>query len=97
MPCYHLSSFPQFNRSLRLYARKQGYSLNQRGLYKNVVRDPKTNFKTAQGLLQADFDAGSTDMHRLAPLTGVLIASRTEQEIFDILGIRWREPRLRRP
>lgn len=28
----------QFNRSLRLYARKLGYSLNQRGLYRNVVR-----------------------------------------------------------
>lgn len=30
--------FSQFNRSLRLYARKLGYSLNQRGLYRNVVR-----------------------------------------------------------
>ncbi len=29
----------QFNRSLRLKARKMGYSLNQRGLYANVIRD----------------------------------------------------------
>lgn len=32
------NQFSQFNRSLRLYARKLGYSLNQRGLYHNVVR-----------------------------------------------------------
>ncbi|KAI0743040.1 hypothetical protein C8Q80DRAFT_1221327 [Daedaleopsis nitida] len=30
-----------FNRSLRLKANKMGYSLNQRGLYTNVIRDPK--------------------------------------------------------
>ncbi|KAI0686927.1 Nucleotidyltransferase, partial [Cytidiella melzeri] len=29
-----------FNRSMRLKANKMGYSLNQRGLYKDVIRDP---------------------------------------------------------
>ncbi|KAJ3739833.1 Nucleotidyltransferase [Lentinula detonsa] len=30
-----------FNRSMRLLANKMGYSLNQRGLYAGVVRDPR--------------------------------------------------------
>ncbi|KAH7099804.1 Nucleotidyltransferase, partial [Auriculariales sp. MPI-PUGE-AT-0066] len=29
-----------FNRSMRLKANRMGYSLNQRGLYRNVIRDP---------------------------------------------------------
>lgn len=37
-----------FNRSLRLYARKKGFSLNQRGLYKEVIRDKQGN-KTTEG------------------------------------------------
>ncbi|KAL7424399.1 hypothetical protein Q5752_000081 [Cryptotrichosporon argae] len=64
-----------FNRSLRLYARKRGYTLNQRGLYGAVHRDAKGNKLTE----------------------GTLVASRTEQEIFDVLGIRWRAPEHRRP
>ncbi|KDN44631.1 hypothetical protein RSAG8_05396, partial [Rhizoctonia solani AG-8 WAC10335] len=55
-----------FNRSMRLLARKNGMSLNQRGLFQGVIRDPKTQRKTNNG---------------------VLIASRTEQEIFDRLGV----------
>ena len=31
----------QFNRAMRFKANKMGYSLNQRGLYSGVVRDPK--------------------------------------------------------
>jgi DNA polymerase lambda len=38
----------QFNRSLRLYARKMGYSLNQRGLYKGVIRG-KDGLKVTEG------------------------------------------------
>ncbi|GHJ86075.1 hypothetical protein NliqN6_2477 [Naganishia liquefaciens] len=64
-----------FNRSLRLFARRNGYSLNQRGLYKGTVRDEKGK-KTTEG---------------------VLVASRTEQEIFDTLNVRYRPPHLRRP
>jgi hypothetical protein len=30
----------QFNRSMRLKARKLGFSLNQRGLWEGVIRDP---------------------------------------------------------
>lgn len=35
----------QFNRSMRLKANKMGYSLNQRGLYKDVIRDPSDRRK----------------------------------------------------
>ncbi|KAI0799730.1 Nucleotidyltransferase [Irpex lacteus] len=34
-----------FNRSMRLKANKMGYSLNQRGLYKDVIRDPSNRMK----------------------------------------------------
>ncbi|KAH7333669.1 Nucleotidyltransferase [Rhizoctonia solani] len=60
-----------FNRSMRLLARKNAMSLNQRGLFQGVIRDPKTQRKTNNG---------------------VLIASRTEREIFDQLRVPWREP-----
>nr|KIR88216.1 DNA polymerase lambda subunit [Cryptococcus tetragattii IND107] len=64
-----------FNRSLRLYARKLGYNLNQRGLYRNVVR--------------------ARDGTKV--LEGDRVASRTEEEIFHELGLRWRHPHQRRP
>ncbi|OXH27539.1 DNA polymerase lambda subunit [Cryptococcus neoformans] len=64
-----------FNRSLRLYARKLGYNLNQRGLYRNVVR--------------------AIDGTKV--LEGDRVASRTEEEIFQELGLRWRHPHHRRP
>jgi len=61
-----------FNRAMRFKANKMGYSLNQRGLYSGVVRDPKDR--------------------RVKTNTGSLIASETEKEIFDILGVPWQEP-----
>lgn len=60
---------------MRLYARKNGYSLNQRGLYRNVIRNRQSEKVTE----------------------GEIVASRTEEEIFDVLKIRWRPPHLRRP
>ncbi|EPT00045.1 hypothetical protein FOMPIDRAFT_58109 [Fomitopsis schrenkii] len=61
-----------FNRSLRLKANKMGYSLNQRGLYKGVIRNP------------------SNRMEKLDD--GILVASETEAEILQILGVPWQEP-----
>ncbi|GBE86849.1 hypothetical protein SCP_1000910 [Sparassis crispa] len=61
-----------FNRSMRLKANKMGYSLNQKGLFAGVVRNPRDRRqKTNQGNI---------------------IASETEREIFDILGVPWQEP-----
>ncbi|EIW71916.1 hypothetical protein TREMEDRAFT_26921 [Tremella mesenterica DSM 1558] len=65
-----------FNRSLRLYARKKGFSLNQRGLYTGVMRGPDGN-KITEG--------------------EEIVVSKTEEDIFKILGIRWRHPHQRRP
>ncbi|KAI9330097.1 hypothetical protein BDR26DRAFT_871829 [Obelidium mucronatum] len=59
----YFSSNQEFNRCIRLLARKKGYSLNQHGLYKKEANGVKT-----------------------------LVASRTEQEIFSILGVPWKPP-----
>lgn len=82
----------KFNRSMRLLARHLGYSLNQRGLYTGVVRDPKNQQKITEGLC-AIFRCvfGSASSHA-RPFSGTLIASRTEREIFDILKVPWQEP-----
>ncbi|KAG8674676.1 hypothetical protein FPOAC2_00709 [Fusarium poae] len=62
-----------FNRSMRLLASKKGMRLNQRGLYKDVMRGPQ----------------------RVKITDGELIEGRDEQRIFDILGVKWREPQER--
>ncbi|KAI0726960.1 hypothetical protein C8Q72DRAFT_925894 [Fomitopsis betulina] len=61
-----------FNRSLRLKANKMGYSLNQKGLFRGVIRNP------------------SNRMEKLD--NGVIVASETEAEILQILGVPWQEP-----
>ncbi|KAJ3501191.1 hypothetical protein NLJ89_g9450 [Agrocybe chaxingu] len=61
-----------FNRAMRYKANVLGYSLNQKGLFGNVVRDPRDRRVKLNG--------------------GVLIASETEEEIFQILGVPWQEP-----
>ncbi|EFY90965.1 hypothetical protein J3458_003192 [Metarhizium acridum] len=59
-----------FNRSMRLLASKKGMRLNQRGLYKDVIRGPG----------------------RVRVTEGELVEGRDERKIFDILGVKWREP-----
>lgn len=46
----YFSSGSHFNRSLRLKARRHGYRLNQRGLYKDVARD-RQGLKLTEGTL----------------------------------------------
>lgn len=59
-----------FNRSIRLLASKKGMRLNQRGLYKDVMRGAnRTNIAV-----------------------GELVEGRDEKKIFEILGVKWREP-----
>ncbi|KAJ7224647.1 DNA polymerase lambda [Mycena pura] len=61
-----------FNRAMRLKANHLGYSLNQKGLFAGVVRDPR---------------------NRTIKLnTGNLVASETEEEIFRMLDVPFREP-----
>ena len=59
-----------FNRSMRLLASKKGMRLNQRGLYKEVMR--------GQG--------------RVKVTEGELVEGRDERRIFEVLGVKWREP-----
>lgn len=59
-----------FNRSMRLLASKKGMRLNQRGLYKDVLRGSGRERVTA----------------------GELLEGRDERRIFEILGVKWREP-----
>ncbi|KAI5466338.1 hypothetical protein BGZ63DRAFT_375979 [Mariannaea sp. PMI_226] len=59
-----------FNRSMRLLASKKGMRLNQRGLYKDVMRGPQ----------------------RIKVTEGELVESRNEKRIFEVLGVKWREP-----
>ncbi|KAK0657382.1 hypothetical protein B0T16DRAFT_401599 [Cercophora newfieldiana] len=59
-----------FNRSLRLLASKKRMRLNQRGLYKEVMRG-KGRAKVTEG---------------------ELVEGRDERRIFEILGVKWREP-----
>ncbi|KAF9870031.1 DNA polymerase [Colletotrichum karsti] len=59
-----------FNRSIRLLASKKGMRLNQRGLYKDVMRGPG----------------------RVKLTEGELVEGRDERKIFEILGVKWREP-----
>ncbi|KAF6843642.1 DNA polymerase [Colletotrichum musicola] len=59
-----------FNRSIRLLASKKGMRLNQRGLYKDVMRGPG----------------------RVRLSEGELVEGHDERKIFEILGVKWREP-----
>lgn len=59
-----------FNRSMRLLASKKGMRLNQRGLYRDVLRGP----------------------NRAKITEGELVERRDERRIFEILGVKWREP-----
>ncbi|KNZ71918.1 DNA polymerase lambda [Termitomyces sp. J132] len=65
-----------FNRAMRMKANVLGYSLNQRGLFGGVVRDPRNR---------------RVKLNKGIP-TGTLIASETEEEIFQILNVPWQEP-----
>lgn len=60
-----------FNRSIRLLASRKGMRLNQRGLYKDVLRGPYERQKLT---------------------AGELIEGKDEKRIFEILGVKWREP-----
>ncbi|KAK4157796.1 hypothetical protein C8A00DRAFT_11318 [Chaetomidium leptoderma] len=59
-----------FNRSMRLLASRKGMRLNQRGLYKEVMRG-KNWVKVTEG---------------------ELLEGRDEKRIFELLGVKWREP-----
>ncbi|KAF2761737.1 hypothetical protein EJ05DRAFT_472706 [Pseudovirgaria hyperparasitica] len=59
-----------FNRSMRLLASKKKMRLNQRGLYKDVIRGPNRERLTE----------------------GTLVEGKSEQGIFEALGVPYRPP-----
>jgi DNA polymerase lambda len=68
-----------------------GYSLNQRGLFGGVVRDPRDRrVKLNQGEISYSLTAVANDKSLLS--VGSLVASETEEEIFKILNVPWQEP-----
>ena len=80
----------QFNRAMRLKANRHGFSLNQRGLYAGVLRDPHDRQKkVCEGwclddqFMHGTFREGSIGFFFLS---GHIVASETEEEIFSILG-----------
>ena len=71
---------------MRMKANRMGYSLNQRGLYHNVIRNPRNRqekFDNGRILPLVSDEKGSNSRYSL---TGQILASETEREIFDILG-----------
>ncbi len=76
----------QFNRTIRYKAGAMGYSLNQRGLYSNVIRDSgDRKRKLHKGKNNIVFQEVGEIIDN-AHSTGTIIASETEEEIFRILG-----------
>ena len=67
-----------FNRSIRLLARKKGYRLNQRGLWRDVIREGWAPDRGGKG--------GGKGTR------GMLVEGRNERRIFEKLGVPWREP-----
>ncbi|KAJ8061037.1 hypothetical protein OCU04_010114 [Sclerotinia nivalis] len=67
-----------FNRSMRLLAGKKGMRLNQRGLYRDVMRGGRTG--------------GGKWESRKKVTDGTLVEGRDEKRIFEVLGVPWREP-----
>lgn len=70
---------------MRLKANKMGYSLNQRGLYHGVIRNPShRQEKLERGMIPPSVNI----LPRSHPVlfAGQILASETEKEIFKILG-----------
>ncbi|KAF7853420.1 hypothetical protein EAF04_010712 [Stromatinia cepivora] len=70
-----------FNRSMRLLAGKKRMRLNQRGLYRDVMRGAWSGGGSGGG-------GGG----RKKVTEGTLVEGRDEKRIFEILGVPWREP-----
>ena len=68
---------------MRLKANKMGYSLNQKGLYHNVIRNPRNR---TEKLENGTFSSATYWMIIHTKYIGQILASETEREIFDILG-----------
>ncbi|KAG6844101.1 hypothetical protein H0H87_009776 [Tephrocybe sp. NHM501043] len=82
-----------FNRAIRMKAGVLGYSLNQKGLFGGVVRDPRDRrVKLNAGACRLVRSSISDALTGNTISIGTLVASETEEEIFKILNVPWQEP-----
>lgn len=72
-----------FNRSIRLLARKKGMRLNQHGLWRDVMRG-----RGGGGGLGGN-GSGNGNARRTQ---GTLLEGRSEERIFELLGVPYRPP-----
>jgi len=75
-----------FNRSMRLLASKKGMRLNQRGLF----RDPDPG--GGRRWSGAGTAAAGGGLRKPPVGEELLLEGRDERRIFEMLGVRWREP-----
>jgi DNA polymerase lambda len=75
---------------MRYKANRLGYSLNQKGLFAGVVRDPRNRMvKLNTGWFFVYCEGRPFfDAMRI----GNIVASETEEEIFHMLGVPFQEP-----
>ncbi|KAF7795787.1 hypothetical protein EIP86_006954 [Pleurotus ostreatoroseus] len=73
-----------YRRSMRLKANKMGYSLNQRGLYHGVIRNPSRRQEKLENGIVLLVGVRRVLLNRWS--SGQILASETEEEIFRILG-----------
>ncbi|KAG8215108.1 hypothetical protein J3R82DRAFT_8559, partial [Butyriboletus roseoflavus] len=83
-----------FNRAMRLKANKHGFSLNQRGLYAGVLRDPRDRQKkVCQGHIVAS--ETEEEIFRILGSSGSFFCSHVlccVRSLMTGVGVPWQEP-----
>ncbi|KAL2148139.1 hypothetical protein VTH82DRAFT_1794 [Thermothelomyces myriococcoides] len=77
-----------FNRSMRLLASKKGMRLNQRGLY----RRQQVMMTRGRRKKNGKEEEKEEKEEKVVAADGELLEGRDEKRIFELLGVKWREP-----
>lgn len=81
-----------FNRSMRLLASKKGYGLNQRGLFRDVLRGPRREKLTDGTKVEGKDEKVSSHTVPVPREKRMLMDMCALQRIFEILGVPYRTP-----